>query len=206
MATSKEPAGKREQPVLFFRSAGAFEKWLERNSETSSGLWIRIAKKDSGLKSVTHAEALDVALCHGWIDGQRKSHDDATFLQKFTPRGAKSIWSKINRAKALALIDEGRMRQAGLAAIEMAKRDGRWDAAYDSHRTAVPSEELQTALARKPKAKAFFATLNSQNRYAILFRIQTAKKSETRKKWIEKFVAMLEEGRTLYPLTRKRPR
>ncbi|HET9223725.1 MAG TPA: YdeI/OmpD-associated family protein, partial [Roseiflexaceae bacterium] len=139
------------------------------------------------------------ALCYGWIDGQKKSHDEASWLQKFTPRGAKSIWSKVNREKALSLIESGQMQPAGLAAVESAKQDGRWEAAYDSQSAAGVPDDLQAELDRNPTAKAFFSTLNSRNRYAILFRIQTAKKAETRAKRIQEFVGMLERHEKLYP-------
>jgi uncharacterized protein YdeI (YjbR/CyaY-like superfamily) len=148
---------------------------------------------------VSYQEALEVALCYGWIDGQKKSFDEESWLQKFTPRGPKSIWSKINRAKALELIEKGRMQAAGLAAIEKAKENGRWEAAYDSHRTAAPPGDFETALNNSHKAKSFCATLNSQNRFAILFRIQTAKKPETRQKRIDQFIRMLEKHEKLYP-------
>lgn len=185
--------------MILFKSQRAFEAWLAKHGESSPGIWLRVARKSAQLKSVSHPEALEVALCHGWIDGLRKSHDAESFLQKFTPRRPQSIWSKINRAKALELIEAGRMRPPGLAAIETARKDGRWDAAYDSYRTAEPPEDLESALDANPKAKAFFATLNSQNRYAILFRIQTAKKSETRKKRIDEFIAMLAKHSKLHP-------
>jgi uncharacterized protein YdeI (YjbR/CyaY-like superfamily) len=186
-------------PVMLFKHQKAWEAWLVTHANASRGLWLRLAKKSADLKSLSYQEALDVALCHGWIDGQRKSFDAASWLQKFTPRGPNSIWSKINRAKALALIEHGRMHPAGLVAIERAKSNGRWEAAYDSYRTAEPPEDLQAALEKRPKAKVFFATLNSQNRYAILFRIQTAKKLETRRKRINQFVEMLAKHETLYP-------
>ena len=196
MAAPRTP--KEEQPVLLFETADDWAAWLEENHATSPGVWMQIGKKGSGLTSATHEEALEVALCHGWIDGQRKSLDETSFLQKFTRRGARSIWSKINRAKVEKLIESGRMRPPGLAEIERAKRDGRWDQAYDSHRTATVPGDLQAALDASPRAKAFFATLNSQNRYAILFRLQTAKKPETREKRLRDFVAMLERGETLH--------
>ncbi len=186
-------------PVMLFKNQEEWEAWLSKRYASSAGLWLRLAKKSGELQSVSYQEALDVALCYGWIDGQKKSHDGESWLQRFTPRKPKSIWSRINQAKALGLIKHGRMRPAGLAAIESAKRDGRWDAAYDSHRTAAPSHDFQTALNKNPKAKAFFATLNSRNRYAILFRIQTAKKDETRQKRIEQFVRMLAKHDKLHP-------
>ena len=148
---------------------------------------------------MTYDEALDVALCHGWIDGQKKGFDDKYWLQKFTPRGAKSIWSKINTLKAEKLIASGEMKPAGLKAIELAKQDGRWEAAYDSQKKISIPDDFESALNKNKKAKSFFATLNSVNRYAILFRIQTAKKAETRTKRIQQFVEMLERNEKLYP-------
>ena len=194
--TKKTSAGP---PVKLFKDQKSWDDWLAKHGESSPGLWLRLAKKSAKLKSVTYPEALEIALCHGWIDGQRKTFDAESWIQKFTPRRTKSIWSKINRTKALELIEAGRMRPSGHAAIEKARQSGLWEAAYDSHRTAVPPEDLEAALEQSPKAKAFFETLNKQNRYAILFRIQTAKKSETRKRRIEEFVAMLESHRKLYP-------
>ncbi len=158
-----------------------------------------MAKKDSGIASVTHAEALEVALCYGWIDGQLKAQDDKHFLRRFTPRTARSIWSKINRDKALQLIDEGRMQPAGLAEVERARADGRWEAAYDAQSTAVVAPDLQAALDANRKAKDFFAKLDSRNRYAVLFRTQGAKKPETRALRIARFVEMLAKGEKLYP-------
>jgi len=143
-------------------------------------------------------EALDVALCYGWIDGQKKTFDDTTWLQKFTPRGKRSIWSKINREKVQRLVESGRMQSPGLEAVDRAKANGQWDSAYDSHRTAGVPDDLQRALDAHPKAKAFFATLNSANRYAILFRIQTVKRAETRAKKIEQFVGMLERHEVIH--------
>jgi len=173
--------------------------WLDKNHATSPGVWLKLAKKASGIASVNYDEALGVALCYGWIDGQKKSYDESSWLQKFTPRGVKSIWSKVNREKVQQLIESGQMKPAGLEAVERAKQDGRWDAAYDSQsRASVPSD-FQAELDRNAKAKAFFATLNSTNRYAILFRIQTAKKAETRAKRIEQFIRMLENHEKLYP-------
>ena len=186
-------------PVHLFKNAKAWETWLQKHLNFPTGLWIRIAKKSAKLQSVSYQKALEVALCYGWIDGQKRTYDEKSWLQKFTPRGPKSIWSKINRAKALELIRGGRMKSAGLGAIESAKKNGRWDTAYDSHRTAVPPSDFQTALNKSAKANAFFATLNSQNRYAILFRIQTAKKAETRQKRIQKFVRLLAKHEKLYP-------
>lgn len=195
----KQPADKsKDQPVMLFASKNAWASWLDKNQATSVGLWLRLAKKAAELESVTYAEALDVALCYGWIDGQKKSFDQESWLQKFTPRGAKSIWSKINREKAQELIEAGKMQPAGLQAIEKAKQDGRWDAAYDSQSKATVPDDLQAELDRNPQAKAFFATLNSVNRYAILFRIQTAKKVETRARRIQQFIQMLEKNEKLH--------
>lgn len=186
-------------PVLRFPDPKAWSAWLEEHHAASSGIWLRIAKKGSGVASVTYAEALEVALLYGWIDGQKKSFDEASWVQKFTPRGARSIWSKINREKAEAFIASGRMKPAGLAAVEQARQNGRWDAAYDRQGAAEVPDDLQAALDASPRAKAFFATLNSVNRYAILFRIQTVKKAETRAKKIQQFVKMLEEEKKIHP-------
>ncbi|MDQ3012464.1 MAG: YdeI/OmpD-associated family protein [Acidobacteriota bacterium] len=185
-------------PIILFAKPEDWEAWLKANHAKSTGLWLRLAKKNSGIESVTYAEALDAALCFGWIDGQKKSCDETTWLQKLTPRGARSIWSKINREKALTLIESKRMKPAGLKAIESAKQDGRWDAAYDSPSKATVPEDFQAALGQSAKAKAFFATLKGANRYAILFRIQTAKKAETRSRRIQQFIEMLERGETIH--------
>ncbi len=186
-------------PVVLFRDPAEWADWLEENHAASSGLWLRLAKKASSLTSVTYAEALEVALCYGWIDGQKRSYDADSWLQKFTPRGAKSLWSKINREKVLALIESGRMRPAGLGAVELTRQDGRWDAAYDPASTATVPEDFQAALDASPAAGAAFAALDGQNRYAMLFRIQTARKPQTRAARITKFVGMLERGEKLYP-------
>lgn len=195
---SKQAKPKAELPIILFAGLPEWKDWLAEHHNVSPGLWLRLAKKDAVLSSVTYQEALDVALCYGWIDGQKKSYDDASWLQKFTPRGKKSLWSKINRTKAEALIAGGQMQAPGLQAIESAKQDGRWEVAYDSHRTAEVPADFEAALAANAKAQAFFATINRQNRYAILFRIQTAIKAETRVKRIAQFVAMLERGETLH--------
>src|SRR5215217_8746631 len=167
-----------EIPTLPFANKKKWADWLAKQHGKSAGVWLKLAKKDSGIKSITYEEALDVALCYGWIDGQKKGFDDKYWLQKFTPRGAKSIWSKINTEKAERLIASGEMKPAGLKAIEAAKQDGRWEAAYASQKNMEVPEDFQAALDKSKKAKEFFATLNSVNRYAILFRIQTAKKAE----------------------------
>lgn len=184
--------------IIGFEDAAAWEAWLAENWQRPEGVWIRVAKKGAGIPSVTHQEALDVALCYGWIDGQAASLDDHFWLQRFTPRTASSKWSKVNRQKVEKLIEAGRMRPAGLAEIERAKRDGRWDRAYDSPSTAAVPDDLRRALDENPRAREFFDRLDSRNRYAILHRIQTAKRAETRARRIEKFVAMLDAGETLY--------
>ena len=186
-------------PILPFASQKKWADWLAKQHDKSTGVWLKLAKKDSAIASVTYQEALDVALCYGWIDGQKGSFDDKYWLQKFTPRGPKSIWSKINTEKAERLIASGEMKPAGLEAIEAAKQDGRWDAAYASQKNMSMPDDFQAALDKNKKALAFFMTLNSVNRYAILFRIQTAKKAETRARRIQQFVEMLEKNEKLYP-------
>ena len=186
-------------PTLTFASQGDWESWLAAQHAGSRGVWIKIAKKATGIPSVTHAEALESALCYGWIDGQRTSFDEAYFLQKFTPRRPKSGWSRVNREKALELIATGRMRPGGLREVERAKLDGRWDAAYEPQSAITVPEDLQRELDANPDAQAFFSTLDSRNRYAILYRLQTAKKAETRAARIQKFVTMLAQGLKIYP-------
>ena len=181
-----------------FPTAADWEAWLEAEHENADGIWLKIAKKGSGIASVTHAEALEVALCFGWIDGQRKALDDTHFLQKYTPRRARSKWSKINVGKVEALIARGAMRPAGHAEIERAKADGRWDAAYDSPANIQVPPDLQAELDKDPEAKAFFESLNSINRYAILYRLHDAKKPETRARRLEKFVGQLKRGETIH--------
>jgi uncharacterized protein YdeI (YjbR/CyaY-like superfamily) len=185
-----------------FASAVAFEAWLDEHHATSDGLWIRFAKKASGIPTVVYKEAVEASLRYGWIDGQVKRLDDDFYVQRFTPRRARSRWSKINCAKADALIASGAMMPAGLAEVERAKADGRWEAAYDAPSTATVPDDLRAALDRDPKVAAFFETLDSINRYAILHRLQEAKKPETRARRLEKFVAMLARGETLYPSRR----
>ena len=187
-----------EISTLPFPKQKDWADWLRNNHAKSSGVWLKLAKKNSGSQSVSYAEALEIALCYGWIDGQKKSYDESFWLQKFTPRGTKSIWSKINKAKAGELIKSGRMKPAGINAVERAKQDGRWDAAYDSPSVSTVPPDFQARLNNSAKAKAFFATLNSANRYAILFRIQTAKKAETRARKIEQFIEMLERKEKLH--------
>ena len=186
-------------PSLPFASKKKWADWLAKQHDKSAGVWLKIAKKDSEIPSVTYDEALDVALCYGWIDGQKKGFDDKYWLQKFTPRGSKSIWSKINTEKVERLIARGEMKPAGLKVIELAKQDGRWEAAYASQKNISVPEDFQAALDNNNKAKAFFTTLNSVNRYAILFRIHNVKKPETRVKRIQQFVEMLERNEKIYP-------
>ncbi len=190
-----------EQPVPF-PSAAAWEAWLEKHHADSDGIWVKFAKKASGIETVVYKEAVHEALRYGWIDGHTKRLDDDWYIQRFTPRRARSRWSKINCAKAEALIAGGAMQPAGLAEVERAKADGRWDAAYDGPATATVPDDLRAALDREPAASELFERLDSTNRYAILHRLQEAKKPETRARRIEKFVAMLARGETLYPLRR----
>lgn len=185
-------------PIMLFETDADWEQWLDNNHTESSGVWLKLAKKDSGKASVSYQEALDVALCFGWIDGQKNKFDDEFWLQKFTPRRKASPWSAINREKATRLIEEGKMRPMGLQEIDRAKQDGRWDAAYQSQSKATVPDDLQAALDANPAAKAFFETLNSVNRYAILYRIQSVKKAETREKKIAQFVQMLAENKKIY--------
>lgn len=185
-------------PIMMFDSETAWEQWLEENHAQSDGLWLKIAKKGADTTSVSYPDALTVALCFGWIDGQKNKFDEAHWLQKFTPRRPKSKWSQINCDKATALIAQGRMREAGLAEIEKAKQDGRWEDAYPSPSKATIPEDLQQALDKNPQAQAFFNTLNSQNRYAILYRLHTTKKPDARQKRIAEFIAMLDAGQKIY--------
>ena len=180
-------------------SAASWARWLKRHHASAAGVWLRIAKKESGIASIDYPAALEEALCWGWIDGQRKSEDAQYFLQRFTPRTRRSIWSQINRAKVLKHIDEGRMQPAGHAEIERAKADGRWDAAYEGVSAATVPPDLQAALDANKKAAKFFATLDSRNRFAVLFRTQGAKKPETRAKRIAQFVEMLAKGEKIHP-------
>jgi uncharacterized protein YdeI (YjbR/CyaY-like superfamily) len=188
---------KVEQPVLFFSSPADLEAWLEENGEASDGIWVKFAKKASGIRSVVYGEAVELALCHGWIDGQVKRLDDDHYLQKFTPRRPRSNWSKINREKAERLIAEGRMSPAGLREVERAKEDGRWDDAFDPPTTATVPDDFQSALDAEPAALEFFESLAATKRYSFLYRIREAKRPETRAKRIAEYVELLREGRTL---------
>ena len=190
---------KADLPILRFASREEWRAWLAAEQATSAGVWLKLAKAGTGIASVTYAEALEVALCHGWIDGQKGGFDDEFWLQRFTPRKPRSRWSRINRDKATALIERGEMEPAGLREVDAAKADGRWDAAYEGQRTATVPDDLQRALDANPAAAAFFSTLDGANRYAILYRVQDAKKPETRARRIDKYVAMLAAGEKLHP-------
>jgi len=185
-----------ELPTLPFESKKKFTEWLAKNHDKSAGVWMKLAKKATGIPSVTYAEAVEVALCYGWIDGQAGSFDDKFWLVKFTPRRPKSIWSQINTKRVEQLIASGEMKPSGLKAVEAAKQDGRWAAAYSSPKNIVVPEDFQSALEKNKKAKAFFESLAGSKRYSFLFRIETAKKAETRMKRILQFVEMLEKGET----------
>lgn len=187
-----------ELPILLFAAPPDLEAWLAENHEGSAGFWLKVAKKGSGERSVTYAEALELALCFGWIDSQKRGFDEKFFLQRFTPRRPRGRWSRINRDKVEALLATGSMRPAGLAEVEAAKADGRWDAAYEGQRTAKIPDDLQRELDATPAALEFFATLDSANRYAIVYRLNDAKKPETRERRLRKFVAMLERGEKIH--------
>lgn len=193
-----------DAPTLF-KNAKAFETWLKKHHATSDGLWLKIAKRGAAQPSVSYPEAVETALCWGWIDGQKKGLDEQHFLQRFTPRRARSVWSKINVEKVARLTAEGRMQAPGLAQVEAAKADGRWAQAYDGARTATVPEDLAAALDANPAAKAFFATVNATNRYAVLWRVQTAVKAETRARRIAQLVDMLARGEAVHIFKPKAP-
>jgi uncharacterized protein YdeI (YjbR/CyaY-like superfamily) len=184
---------------LIFSSSPEFRAWLDANHGSSDGFWMRIFKKGSGKTTITYAEALDQALCYGWIDGQKQPHDEHSWLQKFTPRRAKSGWSRINTQHVERLTKAGQMTRAGLEAVEAAKADGRWQAAYDSPRDATPPEDFLKALGKDKKAEAFFETLNRANIYSIVYRLQTAKKPETRDRRMKLILEMLARGEKFHP-------
>ena len=190
---------KQGLPVLAFASPQEWEDWLAEHHDTDKGVWVTFAKKGADAATVTYPEAVEVALCFGWIDGQAARLDDSFWLQRFTPRGPRSKWSQINCARAERLVEAGRMHSAGLAAIEAARQDGRWDAAYAPPSTATVPPDLQAALAANPDAAAFFATLSGTNRYAILYRVEDAKRPETRARRITKYVEMLARNETIHP-------
>lgn len=188
---------KAEQPVVFFATPAELDAWMDEHAEESDGIWLKFAKKASGIESVVYAEAVEIALCHGWIDGQVKRLDDHHYLQRFTPRRVRSKWSKINREKAERLVTEGRMRPRGLREVDRAKEDGRWHDAYGSSTTATVPDDFQAALDAEPAAAEFFENLGSTKRYPFLYRIDDAKRPETRAKRIAEYVALLREGKTL---------
>jgi uncharacterized protein YdeI (YjbR/CyaY-like superfamily) len=185
-------------PIVLFASSADFEAWLEENHDDSDGLWLKIAKKGTEPPSVTYAEALELALCFGWIDSQKRGHDERHFLQRFTPRRPRGRWSRINRDKAEALVAAGKLRPAGAAEVDAAKADGRWDAAYEGQRTAKVPDDLQRELDANQAAREFFASLDSANRYAIVYRLNDAKRPDTRERRLRKFVAMLERGEKIH--------
>lgn len=186
-------------PVISFADPLSFESWLDDNCNTSPGIRLHIAKKNSGVVTVSYNEALEVALCYGWVDSQKEAFDEKTWLQRFTPRGAKSIWSKVNKEKAEQLVTNGRMKTSGYKAIEEARKNGNWDKAYESQSIASLPEDFAIELERNAEAKAFYDMLDRQNKYAIVFRIHNAKKQETRDKRIRQFIQMLEKGEKIYP-------
>ncbi len=190
---------KTDAPVLPFASARKWQQWLLKHHGQTEGVWLQFFKKDSGVKTVTYAEALDEALCHGWIDGQKKPCDDVSWLQKFTPRRARSNWSAINVGHAERLIREGRMQEPGLLQVEAAKKDGRWQQAYDGQGAASIPEDFLSALNKNKKAATFFGTLNKANLYAIAYRLQTAKKPETRAKRMQLILEMMAKGESFHP-------
>jgi uncharacterized protein YdeI (YjbR/CyaY-like superfamily) len=187
-----------ELPIVLFTTPAELEAWMEKDGAGSDGVWLQIAKKGSGVESVSYAEALEVALCFGWIDSQKRGFDERRFLQRFTPRRPRGRWSKINRKKAEDLIEAGRMRPVGMAEVEAAKADGRWEAAYEGQRTADVPADLQRELDSRPAAREFFARLDSANRYAIVYRLGEAKRHETRERRLRKFVEMLERGEKIH--------
>ena len=197
---------RNSESIHWFRTPAAWTAWLEKNHRSCPGLWLRLARKGSDLKSVSYGEALEVALCYGWIDGQKRGESEQTWRQRFLPRSARSVWSKINREKAVALVASGRMHAAGREALDAAKKNGTWDAAYDSPRSAKVPEDFQAALDRSPQAWDFFGQIDGRNRYAILFRIQTAKKAQTRERKIQGFITMLEKRQTIHPAKKTRPK
>ncbi len=185
--------------TLFFEAQQGWEAWLDEHHTNTEGIWLKMAKKETRILSLSYAEALEVALCYGWIDSQKASFDEQYWLQRFTPRGKRSIWSKVNCDKVTALLAEGKMQPFGIQQVDLAKADGRWEAAYESQSKITVPDDFQQELDKNQKAKDFFSTLSSGNRYAILFRIQTAKKSETRIARIQKFIEMLANNQVIHP-------
>ena len=199
----KKNATAKEAVKKLFKSQADWHAWLEKNHENQEGVWVHFAKKGTGAVTCTYDEALETALCFGWIDGQLRTHDERTFVRKFTPRRARSIWSKVNRAKAERLIAEKRMKTPGLKAIERAREGGEWDGAYDSARTATISADFQAALDKAKGTATFFSKLDGANRYAMLWRIQTARSPAMRAKRIEEIITMLKKKETFHPWTFK---
>jgi uncharacterized protein YdeI (YjbR/CyaY-like superfamily) len=199
MSVKRQARGATQLPIVSFKSAKAWESWLAANQASSTGIWLRIAKKDSGLASVSYAEALDVSLCYGWIDGQKRPGNHRSWLQKFTPRRPDSTWSQRNRARVAELSDAGRMRAAGRRAVAQARRSGKWARAYASPAKARVPADLGRALATDSVAKAFFEQLDTANRYAVLYRLQTATSAAARAQRLERFMAMLRRHETLHP-------
>jgi len=196
-------AKEKKASIRLFATQSNWAAWLERNYRKQDGLWLRIAKKDSGLKSVTYPEAIETALCYGWIDGLKRPESEKAWLQRFVPRRPKSLWSKINREKAEVLIACGRMKDPGLEAIKQAQSDGRWETAYDSAKNSKVPPDFRAALDACPKAQAFFEELDGTNRYAVLFRIQTATKPETRARKIEQMVELLKNNKRIHEPRRR---
>lgn len=188
----------KETDVHLFPNAGAWHAWLKRNHAKNGGVWLRIGKKNSGLVTLTYDEAVETALCHGWIDAIRKAYDEESFVQRFTPRKPRSIWSQVNRERAIGLIKAGAMMPAGLAAVEVAKANGQWDRAYSPGSTITEPKDLLAALRKSPRAKAFYKELNAQNRFSILHRLEKSVKPETRAKRLTQYIAMLERGERLH--------
>jgi uncharacterized protein YdeI (YjbR/CyaY-like superfamily) len=187
-----------DRPIIEFRDRQAWEEWLDANHASSDGVWLKIAKKGSGATTITHGEALEEAIRYGWIDGQKGAYDDAFWLQRFTARGPRSKWSQVNRRTATEMIEQGRMKPAGLAQVHAAQKDGRWESAYASQRTIAVPDDFQSALDANPKASEFFATLKSSERYSFLYRIHDAKRPETRARRIREYVTMLADGKTIH--------
>ena len=193
------PPTRASLDIIAFRSPRAWAQWLAANHEERDGVWLRFFKKASNVPSLSYADALEEALCYGWIDGQVKKYDTHSYLQKFTPRGKRSVWSKLNVARATRLIDAGRMQPAGLRQVDDARQDGRWNDAYDSPSRSTLPDDLLAALSKNKKARAFFETLNKTNRYAITWRLQTARRPETRARRLKAMVAMLARHEAFHP-------
>ena len=192
-----------EREIAFFMTEADFEVWLEQNYEQENGIWLRIAKKSATQQSITYTEALDTALCYGWIDGQKAKYDEQSWLQYFCKRKTRSLWSQVNQENIARLTQEGRLKAPGLAAVEQAKLSGQWDSAYQSMSSRDVPEDFEQSLVQSPKAKEFFESLGSQNRFALIFRLSTTKKEETRRKKIAQFIEMLERGQVFHPLKKK---